>query len=157
MTSWAVQTFDPTNKYQEKYLQGIKTEDKTLEEFRKNGRLRTASDELKLDEKLKNSYLLQYAMQNPTEYIKQRNKLLEIAKNKINTIFLETFNQFNGRLPPSDVRDLCLKAAEDNMNMQLEGIEAQLPSDFALQSYKNALQKEVARNFADIGGAKPAI
>jgi len=134
-------------KNQPKYFDVIKTEEATLEEFRKNGRLQTASDELKLDARIKNSYLLQYALTNPKEYIAERNKLLEGAKTAINKVFLDTFNRFNGMLPPSDLRVLCLKAAEDRMDIELAAIETQLPSDFAIQSYKKALQQEVAKNF----------
>jgi len=157
MSQLVVRVKETVERYQPKYFDYVKTDEATLAEFRKNGRLRTASDELKLDEKVKNSYLLQYAMKNPAEYIKERNKLLEDAKDAINQTFLQTFNRFNGMLPPSDLRDLSLQAAEDQMKIQLEAIEAQLPSDFAMQSYRNALQKEVARNFSNVGGVAPTV
>ena len=77
------------------YQSSINVTDEQRENMmKKNGRIVLPSEELKVDTILKESYLLQYAMKNPREYINLRNTEITKIKKDVDLEFLKLFDQF---------------------------------------------------------------
>eukprot|EP01080_Neovahlkampfia_damariscottae_P010669 gene10669-3292_t len=120
------------------------------------GMVNLPSEELKIDDILKENFLLQYAMKEPNEYIKKRNKILEKIKNDVDKEFVKLYKKYaveeNPPLPSNQARELAIKGASNLMQVEIIRLESMYPSKFENAAYNQVLKGQGAQRLIDFTG-----
>lgn len=138
--------------YLKDYRKAIEISPEEREELLKLGQTNSISDQLEITKTLKTNYLLEYAMKNPKDYLKKRIDYLLKIKENVNKKFVETYNQVKNQVPNVEAKTIALKSAQDQMMVDMMTLESLYPARFAIDSYKNSLQQQIAKHQLNLGG-----
>ena len=137
-----------------KYQEGIKIDDNQRNTYlTKYGRTTLPSEDLRMDEILKENYLLEYVHKNPQEYIKKRNAILTQIKDEVNSVYASSYEKFLSNdygLPPREANEKALENSNSVQSLGIEQLETMYPSRFEGIAYKNVLDRQKARKIAQI-------
>eukprot|EP01080_Neovahlkampfia_damariscottae_P013282 gene13282-11721_t len=143
-------------EYERIYKESINVSDEDRENLIKNyGRVDTIKEELGIDKVLKNNFLLQSAMRNPNEYIKNRNKVIVQITKDVDKEYMRMYNKFtketNPPVPGSEAKKKALQHAYNYYMMEWDRLETIYPSKFEDNAYSEILKQQGATNYLKMG------
>eukprot|EP01080_Neovahlkampfia_damariscottae_P007451 gene7451-11776_t len=136
------------------YKDSIAVSDGEREKYARDyGMVNLPSEELKIDDILKENFLLQYVMKEPNSYIGKRNKILEKIKNDVNKEFVRIYKKYteeeNPPMPSNQARDLAIQGAKNFMRIEIIRLESMYRSKFENTAYNQVLKGQGAQRLID--------